>query len=137
MLGEVWQGSAKGAENAAFLAIGTGVGLGLIVNGQLARGAKGAAGEIAYLPIGRDLNSPNARAIGAFELEVGAAGILSRYHASGAGPVESVRELFDRLETGDPSALRDDRCDGARGCARADRASRRSSIPNLSCWAAA
>ena len=46
MLGEVWQGCAHGAQDAAFLAIGTGVGLGLIVNGRLVRGARGAAGEV-------------------------------------------------------------------------------------------
>jgi len=106
MLGEVWQGCAHGAENAAFVAIGAGVGLGLIVNGQLVRGARGAAGEIAYLPIGRDLESLDARTVGAFELEVGAAGILRRYHSGGAHPVGSVRELFDRLESGDASALK-------------------------------
>jgi predicted NBD/HSP70 family sugar kinase len=104
MLGEAWQGCAQGAGNAAFLAIGTGVGLGLIVNGQLARGAKGAAGEIAYLPIGRDLDSAQARDIGAFELEVGAAGILRRYAPSDAKPIGSVRELFGRLENGDGAA---------------------------------
>ncbi len=106
VLGEVWQGCAHGAENAAFLAIGTGVGLGLIVNGRLVRGARGAAGEIAYLPIAGDLESLEARTVGAFELEVGAAGILRRYHACSADPVGSVRELFDRLETGDALALK-------------------------------
>jgi len=104
MLGEVWQGCARDAENAAFLAIGTGVGLGLIVNGRLVRGARGAAGEIAYLPIGADLDSAEARDVGAFEIEVGAAGILRRYHALGADPVGSVRELFDRLAVGEPRA---------------------------------
>jgi predicted NBD/HSP70 family sugar kinase len=106
MLGEVWRGCAHGAQNAAFLAIGAGVGLGLIVNGRLARGAKGAAGEIAYLPIGGEVESRDARTVGAFELEVGAAGILRRYHAFGADPVESVRDLFDRLEVGDASAIK-------------------------------
>ena len=62
MLGEAWQGCAQGAQNAAFLALGTGVGLGLIVNGQLARGATGAAGEIAYLPIGATIWIPRRRA---------------------------------------------------------------------------
>ena len=104
MLGESWQGCAQGASNAAFLALGTGVGLGLIVNGRLARGAKGAAGEIAYLPLGRDLESEDARTIGAFELEVGSAGILKRYRESGGRDADSVRELFDRLEAGEPAA---------------------------------
>ncbi len=99
MLGEAWQGCAQGAEDAAFLALGTGVGLGLIVNGRLARGAHGAAGEIAYLPVGRDVASDEARNVGAFELEVGAAGILRAYRTLG-GAAETVRELFDRLDGG-------------------------------------
>ena len=106
MLGEVWQGCAHGAQDAAFLAIGTGVGLGLIVNGRLVRGARGAAGEVSYLPIGGDLEFREARAVGAFELEVGAAGILRRYRACGADAVGSVRELFERLEAGDAVALK-------------------------------
>ena len=104
MLGEAWQGCAQGAEDAAFLALGTGVGLGLIVNGRIARGARGAAGEIAYLPIGRDLRSEEARSVGAFELEVGAAGILRLHRALGGDFAGTVRELFDRLAAGDGAA---------------------------------
>ncbi|MBV8473793.1 MAG: ROK family protein, partial [Hyphomicrobiales bacterium] len=104
VLGEAWQGSARDCQNAAFLSLGTGVGLGLIVNGALVRGAAGAAGEIAYLPIGADLISPDALTVGAFELEVGAAGILRRHRATGGAPVETVRDLFARLEAGDELA---------------------------------
>ena len=104
VLGEAWQGCARDCRNAAFLALGTGVGLGLIVNGKLVRGATGAAGEIAYLPIGADLVSPDALAVGAFELEVGAAGIVRRYRAAGAKPVDTVRDVFDALEAGDEAA---------------------------------
>jgi predicted NBD/HSP70 family sugar kinase len=104
MLGEAWQGCARGAQDAAFLAVGAGVGLGLIVNGKLARGAKGAAGEIAYLPIGSDVVSETARNVGAFELEVGAEGILRAYQAEGGEAPRTVRELFDRLAAGDRAA---------------------------------
>ncbi len=83
MLGEAWRGAARGAENAAFLAVGTGIGLGLIVNGKLVRGATGAAGEIAYLPIGGDLVSPRALEVGAFELEVASTGIVRALQALG------------------------------------------------------
>lgn len=100
MLGETWQGCAQGCENAAFLALGTGTGLGLIVNGKLARGSRGAAGEISYLPVGSDLYSPQALAAGAFEREVGARAILARYVAAG-GKADNVRDIFARLETGD------------------------------------
>ncbi len=105
MLGEAWQGAAQGRDNAAFLALGTGAGLGLIVNGKLARGATGAAGEVAYLPVGRETDTPAAREVGTFELEVGAAGIVRRYQAAGgAVGVETVRAIFDRFATGDQEA---------------------------------
>ncbi len=105
MLGEAWQGAAQGRDNAAFLALGTGAGLGLIVNGKLARGATGAAGEVAYLPVGRETDTPDAREVGTFELEIGAAGIVRRYHAAGgAREVETVREIFSRFEAGDQTA---------------------------------
>lgn len=104
MLGEVWRGCASSCENAAFIAIGTGVGLGLISNGKLVCGASGAAGEIAYLPIGEDTTSRTALEVGAFELEVGSLGIVRRYRAAGGKAVVSVRDIFERLEAGDPIA---------------------------------
>ncbi len=104
MLGEAWQGCAQGCDNAAFLSLGTGTGLGLIVNGKLARGASGAAGEVSYLPIGTDLYSAEALAVGAFELEVGSHAIVRRYLAVGGTGVESVRDVFVRLEAGDAIA---------------------------------
>jgi predicted NBD/HSP70 family sugar kinase len=104
VLGEVWQGCARGCQNAAFLALGTGVGLGLIVNGKLVRGSAGAAGEIAYLPIGAQTHSSDALAVGAFELEVGAAGILRRYRAIGSKPVATVQHVFAALAARDEAA---------------------------------
>src|SRR5581483_607506 len=53
MLGEHAVGCASRCRNAAFLALGTGTGLGLLIDNKLFRGARGAAGEIADLPIGR------------------------------------------------------------------------------------
>ena len=50
-LGELWHGRASGHRTFALVAIGTGIGMGVIADGALLRGARGAAGEIAYLPI--------------------------------------------------------------------------------------
>ena len=47
-LGEQWQGVARGAEDFVFLSVGTGLGAGLILRGELHRGHHGAAGEIDY-----------------------------------------------------------------------------------------
>lgn len=51
-LGELWSGHGRTCDHFAYLWIGTGVGLGLIIDGKLYRGAHGLAGEIGHLPIG-------------------------------------------------------------------------------------
>jgi len=48
-LGEMWKGAARGLRNVLLVALGTGTGAGLILNGTLYTGARGMAGEIGYL----------------------------------------------------------------------------------------
>ena len=50
-LGERWHGLGKDVQDFVYLHLGTGVGLGIIVNGELYRGSSGAAGEVGYLPL--------------------------------------------------------------------------------------
>jgi predicted NBD/HSP70 family sugar kinase len=70
-------GTGRGSRSMALLAIGTGVGLGIIVNGSLLQGATGRAGEVAYLPIGTDPTAPDARERGAWEIAVSGSGFRS------------------------------------------------------------
>jgi predicted NBD/HSP70 family sugar kinase len=104
MLGEQSLGCASGCENAAFLALGTGAGLGLLLDGKLFRGARGAAGEIADLPVARDPTSPILSTTGAFELEVGSVAIVDRYRRQGGTAATTVRDIFRLLEEGDEVA---------------------------------
>ena len=62
-LGESWLGLPPGdrpggkpedPDCTVFIALGTGIGMGTVIGGRLLRGATGAAGEIASLPIGAD-----------------------------------------------------------------------------------
>ena len=48
-VGEHWKGAARDCPNFVFLAIGTGIGAGVFINGQLYRGAHNAAGEAGHL----------------------------------------------------------------------------------------
>src|SRR3984893_9738608 len=100
MLGEHALGCASGCRNAAFLALGTGAGLGLLIDDKLFRGTRGAAGEIADLPIGRDPTSQIASASGTFELEVGSPAIVERYRRQGGTAAATVRDNFMLLEVG-------------------------------------
>ncbi|HBT38936.1 MAG: ROK family protein [Thermotoga sp. 50_1627] len=48
-LGEMWKGAARGLRNVLLVALGTGTGAGLILDGSLYTGARGMSGEIGYL----------------------------------------------------------------------------------------
>jgi predicted NBD/HSP70 family sugar kinase len=104
MLGEHALGCAHRCRNAAFLSLGTGAGLGLLMDDKLFRGAHGSAGEIADLPIGRDPTSKMPSAGGAFELEVGSLAIVDRYRRQGGTAAATVRDIFRLLEQGDEVA---------------------------------
>jgi predicted NBD/HSP70 family sugar kinase len=104
MLGEHALGCASHCRNAAFLSLGTGTGLGLLIDDKLFRGARGSAGEIADLPIGRDPTSQIPSGSGTFELEVGSLAIVDRYRRQGGAAAATVRDIFRLLEQGDPVA---------------------------------
>jgi predicted NBD/HSP70 family sugar kinase len=55
-LGEQWQGVARGVDDFVFLSVGTGMGAGLVLGGELHRGRNGAAGEIDFVFTGLDEN---------------------------------------------------------------------------------
>jgi glucokinase len=78
-VGERWQGLARQCDNFAFLAIGTGIGMGLMLGGEIWQGHGGAAGEIGYLPLGRDPFDPAVRKRGAFEEAAAGRGLAGRY----------------------------------------------------------
>ncbi len=67
-LGEQWRGVARGVEDFVFLSVGTGLGAGLVLGGELHRGRHGAAGEVDYaLGAGlEDASDPCAGALSAF-----------------------------------------------------------------------
>lgn len=87
-----------------FVSLGTGVGMGLVVNGRLVRGARGAAGEIGFLPIGKDpLKIANQRR-GAFEEVVAAETVSDRYRAA-TGFAETTPRVFELATEGDAMAI--------------------------------
>ncbi|WP_255695113.1 ROK family transcriptional regulator [Virgibacillus salidurans] len=53
-LGELWKGVGKTNYNFLMITLGTGIGCGLIINGQLYRGSSYAAGEIGYMVTDKD-----------------------------------------------------------------------------------
>jgi glucokinase len=87
IFGESWLGAAKGCANVIFLAVGTGIGAGIIANNQLVRGAHDIAGAIGWWALDtpfQDKFTP----CGCFE-----------YHASGEGIAKVAREIISGDET--------------------------------------
>ena len=106
-VGEKWFGLARGISTMVFIAIGAGIGMGIIIGDELVRGAHGAAGEICYLPLVGDPFNPRNRLHGGLEDEIGAAAIVAAFNqARGAGDPElsSVQEVFDRAAAGNAAA---------------------------------
>jgi predicted NBD/HSP70 family sugar kinase len=77
-LGEGRAGAAVGETDYAVLAIGTGIGGGIVSGGRLLRGARGGAAELAFLPLGDDPWTARSRELGAFELAVAGPAIVAR-----------------------------------------------------------
>ena len=100
MLAEQRHGGARGLEDAVFVHLGKGIGLGLLVRGEIFEGAEGFAGEVGSVPCDSDEVPPAG--VGAFEWMAGGRAFarLARQAAeSGASPA------LARLAAGNPAAL--------------------------------
>lgn len=104
VLGESWLGVGQGLDNLAYIALGTGVGSGLMVNGQLVRGAANAAGELGFLPFGADPFEPESLRAGAFERLTASYGIVARYRAL-AGVDATVPAIFEKANAHEADAV--------------------------------
>src|SRR5947209_1334995 len=106
-VGEKWFGLARGTSTMVFIAIGAGIGMGIVIDNELVRGAHGGAGEIAYLPLGVDPFNPRHRLHGGLEDEIGAAGIVAAFNQRRDGAdreLAAVHEVFELAADGNPAA---------------------------------
>jgi predicted NBD/HSP70 family sugar kinase len=104
-LGEYTYGAGRSAEPFVYLTIGTGVGVGLVIEGHLYHGFTGSAGEIAYLPIGQEKALRKTRpAPGMLEESFGAAAIVKRARVAGMGGSLTAEKVFNAARRGDTRA---------------------------------
>lgn len=94
-LGEQWKGGGRGFNSIVMVTLGTGVGGGIVMNGKIVTGSRGAAGEIGHIT----LNLNETRVCGC-----GKKGCLEQY-ASATGVMRAARERV--ANTDQPSMLRD------------------------------
>jgi predicted NBD/HSP70 family sugar kinase len=104
-VGELTAGAGQGVANFVTVSVGTGVGMGIVINGALYTGARGAAGEVAFLPSGDDeMPQSDVRQRGMTEAVTAAGGIaMAAKHAGLA--FASAKEIFAAAASGDARAL--------------------------------
>jgi predicted NBD/HSP70 family sugar kinase/DNA-binding transcriptional ArsR family regulator len=106
-VGEKWFGLARGVSSMVFIAIGAGIGMGIIIDDEVVRGAHGAAGEIGYLPLVGDPFNPRHRLHGGLEDEIGAAGIVAAFNERRTPDdpqLSAVHEVFELAADGNAAA---------------------------------
>jgi predicted NBD/HSP70 family sugar kinase len=98
-LGEQWRGIARGVDDFAFLSVGTGLGSGVVLRGEILRGRNGAAGEVDLVAPGLGLDiDPCAASLSSLagERAQGAQTVLA--------PPYDARAVFGAARTGDAVA---------------------------------
>lgn len=84
ILGESWKGNAKGCLNAIYLAVGTGIGAGILTGGKILRGAHDIAGAIGWMALQQPFEEKYI-SCGCFE-----------HHASGEGIAKVAAEVLEK-----------------------------------------
>ncbi|QHE63813.1 ROK family glucokinase [Rossellomorea vietnamensis] len=87
-LGEMWKGAGDGAKDIVCVTLGTGVGGGVITNGDIVHGVKGAGGEIGHITVVPE---------GGYQCNCGKTGCLETV-ASATGVVRLANEKLDATE---------------------------------------
>jgi predicted NBD/HSP70 family sugar kinase len=105
-LGELHRGAGKGRSSFAYLNVGSGLGAGLVLNGQLHRGRHGAAGEVGYLAVGEDPIAESDESLGPMERRLSQDAIVRAARAIDPSSPEDPRELFARARRADPLGQR-------------------------------
>jgi glucokinase len=95
-VGEYLCGAARDVPDFVFIAIGTGVGAGIFMDGRLHHGANWSAGEIGYFGVsGKARESMHMRATGQLEVAIGGGGIEARWQkALARGKSQATPELL-------------------------------------------
>jgi glucokinase len=86
VLGEQWMGAARGFTEVIFVAVGTGIGAGIISGGRLCQGAEGIAGAVGWFALNPE-KKEIYKQVGCWEAESAGPGVARR---AGAGDAETV-----------------------------------------------
>lgn len=104
VMGEAWRGSAKGCTDAVFIAIGTGIGAGIISGGRLLRGSGELSGCLGWMAV-RERFLPIYEKIGCLESHVAGPGLARAASRSFKRPTDAW-QVVKLARRGDPIARR-------------------------------
>ncbi|XVS68331.1 ROK family protein [Actinosynnema sp. CA-299493] len=102
-VGEQSHGAARDVDVFVCVTVGTGIGMGIVVDGRLFRGAHGAAGEVGYLPYPGQ-SEEDGRRRGQLEAAAAAESVVALAKQRGLA-ARSAREVFAAARAGDERAL--------------------------------
>ncbi len=115
ILGEQWYGAGKNVNDLLYVWVGSGIGIGVLLDGRIYTGATGMAGEFGHTAIGHTSSSCRCGNSGCLESLSSLEAIVSRVeHAltcgresllsRGPGSKVTPTEIFDAVDAGDPLA---------------------------------
>ena len=104
VVGEAWQGAARGCLDVVFLAIGTGIGAGIISGGHLIRGHGELAGALGWMAVETRYRAAYG-AVGCLESHLAGPALAHAASRARRRPT-SMPELVARARRGDAAALR-------------------------------
>lgn len=110
-LSEKWFGAARTVENFLVITLGRGVGMGIVVQGQIYRGSGGGAGEFGHIVVDPQGPACACGGRGCLETLIADPGLLRQaqeawQHGELSKPVEHIEELVALAEAGDAGAQR-------------------------------
>jgi N-acetylglucosamine repressor len=114
-LGEFYYGLGAGVSNFIYVAIGNGIGAGLVLDGELYRGTRNGAGEIGHIAVAANGPPCSCGRVGCLESLASGSAIeqMAQESLSRTGPAGDIRseqekitakDVFHRAEGGDPAA---------------------------------
>ena len=108
-LGEMWKGAGRGKEHIVLITLGTGIGSGIITNGQLLQGAKGLAGELGHMIIVHNGEKCSCGGAGCYERYASTSALIRQYkEASKIQGIEigtiTGEEIIERIYIGEQLA---------------------------------
>ncbi|MEY8347245.1 ROK family protein [Bacillus cereus] len=108
-IGEMWKGAGIGKEHIVLITLGTGIGSGIIINGQMLQGANGLAGELGHMTIVHNGEECSCGGKGCYERYASTSALIRQYkEASRLQGIDidtiAGEEIIERINNGEQLA---------------------------------